>query len=117
MISVLAGSTIGLVLGGVLAAFNWRYVFLVSVPVGIIGTIWSYWKLKETGQIRRHQKLDIWGNVTFGVGLTLVLVALSYGLIPYGTASTGWSDPWVIGCARGGSGIAGVVSVDRIART
>jgi len=96
MISVLAGSTIGLILGGVLATFDWRYVFLVSVPVGIVGTIWSYWKLKETGRVRRKQKLDIWGNVTFGVGLTLVLVAVSYGLVPYGTASTGWGDPWVL---------------------
>jgi MFS family permease len=96
MISVLAGSTIGLVLGGVLATFDWRYVFLVSVPVGIVGTVWSYWKLKETGTIRRNQKLDVWGNVTFGVGLTLVLVAVSYGLVPFGSGSTGWSDPWVI---------------------
>jgi EmrB/QacA subfamily drug resistance transporter len=97
MISVLAGSTIGLILGGILATFNWRYVFLVSVPVGIIGTIWSYWKLKETATIRRNQKLDVWGNITFGVGLTLLLIGISYGLIPYGTASTGWGDPWVIG--------------------
>jgi MFS family permease len=102
MISVLAGSTIGLVLGGVLATFDWRYVFLVSVPVGIIGTVWSYWKLKETGQIRRNQKLDIWGNVTFGVGLTLVLVAVSYGLVPFGATSTGWGDPWVIASLAGG---------------
>lgn len=96
MISVLAGSTIGLILGGVLAAFDWRYVFLVSVPVGIVGTVWSYWKLKETALIRRNQKLDIWGNVTFGVGLTLVLLAVSYGLVPYGASATGWGDPWVI---------------------
>lgn len=102
MISVLAGSTIGLVLGGVLATFDWRYVFLVSVPVGIIGTVWSYWKLKETGQIRRNQKLDVWGNVTFGVGLTLVLVAISYGLVPFGTSNTGWGDPWVVGSLAGG---------------
>ncbi|MDA4116823.1 MAG: MFS transporter [Thaumarchaeota archaeon] len=96
LISVLAGSTVGLVLGGVLAAFDWRYVFLVSVPVGIIGTVWSYWKLKETAVITKNQKLDLWGNVTFGLGLTLLLVGISYGLIPYGSASTGWSDPWVI---------------------
>ncbi len=96
MISVLAGSTIGLVLGGVLATFDWRYVFLVSVPIGVIGTVWSYWKLKETSTIRRNQHLDIWGNVTFGAGLTLVLVAISYGLIPYGSSNTGWSDPWVV---------------------
>ncbi len=96
MISVLAGSTIGLILGGVLATFNWRYVFLVSVPVGIVGTIWSYWKLKETANIRANQKLDVWGNATFGIGLTLLLIGISYGLIPYGSASTGWGDPWVI---------------------
>jgi EmrB/QacA subfamily drug resistance transporter len=104
-IAVLAGSTIGLVLGGVLAAFDWRYVFLVSVPVGIVGTIWSYWKLKETAQIKRSQKLDIWGNITFGGGLTLVLVAISYGLIPYGSSSTGWVDPWVIAAMIGGLGL------------
>jgi EmrB/QacA subfamily drug resistance transporter len=108
MISVLAGSTIGLILGGVLATFDWRYVFLVSVPVGVIGTIWSYWKLKETAVIRRNQKLDIWGNVTFGVGLTLVLVAISYGLIPFGTASTGWGDPWVIASLVAGAALLAV---------
>jgi EmrB/QacA subfamily drug resistance transporter len=108
MISVLAGSTIGLILGGVLATFDWRYVFLVSVPVGVIGTIWSYWKLKETAVIRRNQKLDIWGNVTFGVGLTLVLVAISYGLIPFGTASTGWGDPWVIASLLAGVALLAV---------
>ncbi|MGA2666371.1 MAG: MFS transporter, partial [Nitrososphaerales archaeon] len=102
MISILAGSTIGLILGGVLAAINWRYVFLVSVPVGIIGTVWSYWKLKETGQIRRNQKLDVWGNATFGIGLTLVLIGISYGLIPYGSSSTGWGDPWVEASILGG---------------
>lgn len=102
MISVLAGSTIGLILGGVLAAFDWRYVFLVSVPVGVVGTVWSYWKLKETAQIRRNQKLDVWGNVTFGVGLTLVLLGVSYGLVPYGTSSTGWVDPWVVASTLGG---------------
>src|SRR5580658_8230398 len=108
MIAVRAGSTIGLILGGILATFDWRYVFLVSVPVGVIGTVWSYWKLKETAVIRRNQKLDVWGNVTFGVGLTLVLVAVSYGLIPFGTASTGWGDPWVIASLVAGTALLAV---------
>jgi EmrB/QacA subfamily drug resistance transporter len=105
MISILAGSTIGLILGGVLASINWRYVFLVSVPVGIIGTIWSYWKLRETGQIRANQRLDVWGNATFGVGLTLLLIGVSYGLVPYGSSSTGWGDPWVIASLGIGSAL------------
>jgi MFS family permease len=96
MVAVLAGSLIGLVGGGVLATFDWRYVFLVSVPVGIFGTVWSYWKLKEVGTINRNQTLDIWGNLTFGVGLTLVLIGITYGLMPYGTSSMGWGDPYVI---------------------
>lgn len=105
MVSFLAGSLIGLILGGVLAIYDWRLVFLVSVPVGIFGTVWSYWKLKELGTIRRNQKLDIWGNVTFGVGLTLVLIGITYGLLPYGSSSMGWSSPWVIVSIITGTGL------------
>jgi EmrB/QacA subfamily drug resistance transporter len=96
MVAVLAGSLVGLVGGGVLASIDWRYVFLVSVPVGIFGTIWSYWKLKELGTIRRNQHIDIWGNLTFGVGLTLILIGVTYGLMPYENSPMGWSDPYVI---------------------
>jgi EmrB/QacA subfamily drug resistance transporter len=94
--SVIVGSIVGLVLGGVLALFDWRYIFLVSVPVGAVGTVWSYAKLKEIATIRKNQKLDLWGNATFGGGLTLVLVGVTYALIPYGPSSMGWSSPWVL---------------------
>jgi EmrB/QacA subfamily drug resistance transporter len=96
MVAALAGSLVGLVLGGILVVFNWRLIFLVSVPVGALGTVWSYAKLKETGTIRKNQKLDIWGNAAFGGGLTLVLVGVTYGLIPWGASPMGWGDPWVI---------------------
>ena len=102
MVSLLAGSLIGLVMGGVLAYYDWRYIFLVSVPVGIAGTIWSYAKLKEIGRINRNQKLDIWGNLAFGGGLTLILVGVTYGLLPYGSSSMGWGNPWVIASLAGG---------------
>jgi MFS family permease len=95
-IAFLAGSLIGLVLGGILAVFNWRLVFLVSVPVGLIGTAWSYLKLKEQNIPKKNQKLDIWGNVAFGGGLTLILAGLIYGLTPYGNSVMGWGNPWVI---------------------
>ncbi|HYA77633.1 MAG TPA: MFS transporter, partial [Verrucomicrobiae bacterium] len=75
-VAFLAGSLLGLVLGGILAVIDWRWVFIVSVPVGVVGTVWSYWKLKELGTIKRNQKLDVWGNITFGAGLTLVLVGI-----------------------------------------
>jgi len=95
-VAALAGSLLGLILGGILAAINWRFIFLVSVPIGVAGTVWSYLKLKELGTIRKNQKLDPWGNATFGIGLTLILIAVTYGLIPYGNSQMGWSDPWVI---------------------
>jgi MFS family permease len=104
-VAFLAGSLIGLVLGGVLAIYDWRLVFLVSVPVGLFGTVWSYWKLKELGTIRRHQKMDVWGNITFGAGLTLILIGITYGLLPYGTSSMGWSSPWVIASLAAGIGL------------
>jgi EmrB/QacA subfamily drug resistance transporter len=95
-ISFLAGSLIGLVLGGVLAVYDWRLVFLVSVPVGVIGTIWSYWKLKEQHVMQKKQKLDILGNICFGGGLTLLLLGITYGLTPYGTSAMGWGNPFVV---------------------
>src|SRR6201981_2332813 len=77
----IAGSFIGLVLGGLLGPVDWRLVFLVSVPFGAGGTIWSYLKLRELG-VRRPAKLDWWGNVTFAAGLIAGLVGINYGLQP-----------------------------------
>ena len=95
-IAALAGSLVGLILGGLLATINWRYVFLVSVPVGILGTVWSYLKLKDHSIRHKDQKVDIAGNITFAGGLTLILLGITYGLMPYGTSSMGWGNPWVI---------------------
>ena len=95
-ISFLSGQFVGLILGGVLAFYNWRYVFLVSVPVGILGTVWAYLKLKETPLPQRARKIDVWGNVTFVSGLTILLIGITYALLPYGTDPMGWGDPWVL---------------------
>jgi MFS family permease len=58
-IAAIAGSLGGLLLGGVLAAIDWRLVFLVSVPFGLFGTVWAYLKLHEIATIGTGQKLDI----------------------------------------------------------
>lgn len=87
----------GLVLGGILAAIDWRAVFLVSVPFSVGGAIWAYLMLHETGRIRKNQKLDLPGNILFAIGLTSLLVGMTYGLLPYGTASMGWGSPLVLG--------------------
>jgi MFS family permease len=96
-IAAILGSVIGLILGGILAYFDWRLVFLVSVPVGIVGTVWGYLMLREIATIRGNQKIDWAGNITFACGATTLLVGITYGIQPYGGAPTGWGNPLVIG--------------------
>ncbi len=106
----IAGSFIGLVLGGILGPVDWRLVFLVSVPVGLFGTFWSWWKLEERG-IRQPARIDWWGNITFAVGLILVLVAITYGIQPYGGHVMGWTNPKVYGSMIGGLVLLAVFAV------
>ena len=98
-----SGMFIGLVLGGLLAPIDWRLVFLISVPVGLFGTVWAYLKLEEIGHHSRA-RIDWWGNLTFAIGLVLLMVAVTYGIRPYGSHATGWASPRVIGLL-----VAGVV--------
>jgi MFS family permease len=95
-IAGIAGALGGLLVGGVLASIQWRLVFWVSVPFGLFGTVWAYLKLHEMATIRRGQKIDYLGNATFAIGLTVLLVGLTYGIEPYGTSSMGWGNPYVI---------------------
>ncbi len=103
-VAAIAGSFIGLVLGGALAVVHWRAVFLVSVPIGLVGTIWAYKSLHETGE-RNPGRLDWPGNVTFFLGLTGLLTAITYGIQPYGNQTTGWTSPWVLGGLIGGAAL------------
>ena len=96
-VAAILGSVIGLILGGILSYFDWRLVFLVSVPVGIIGTVWAYLMLREVATIQREQKIDWAGNITFAVGTTVLLLGITYGIEPYGGSATGWGNPVVIG--------------------
>ena len=106
-IAAIAGSFIGLILGGLLAVIDWRAVFIVSVPLGIIGTIWSIKSLHEVGE-RSPGSLDIPGNLLFLLGLTSLLTGITYGIQPYGGAATGWLSPWVLGSIIGGIVLLGV---------
>jgi MFS family permease len=102
MVAAIAGSFLGLVIGGLLSEWHWRAVFWVSVPIGVVGTVWAYRSLHELGQ-RRTARLDIPGNVTFALGLTAILVAITYGIQPYGDRTMGWTNPWVLGGLAGGA--------------
>jgi MFS family permease len=100
-VALVTGSFIGLILGGVLAPIEWRLVFLVSVPFGVVGTVWAYLKLHDNG-IRIPSKIDWLGNVTFAVGLIALLTGIVYGIQPYGGHTMGWTNPEVLGGVFGG---------------
>jgi MFS family permease len=107
----LAGSFIGLVLGGVLSAWNWRAIFWVSVIVGAIGTFWAYKNLQETASRRSGVKVDWWGNLTLAVGLTALLAAITYGIQPYGGHTEGWTNPMVLAGLISGAVLLGLFGV------
>jgi len=109
-IAALAGMFIGLVAGGLLAAWDWRAVFWVNVPVGVFGTLWAYRRLRDNGE-RHRGPIDWWGNITFALGLGALLVGITYGIQPYGGQSMGWTNPVVLGELIGGVALLAVFAV------
>ncbi len=97
-----SGQFIGLVLGGLLAPISWRLVFLISVPVGLFGTVWAYRMLREVG-VHRREPIDWLGNVTFATGLVLVMIGVTYGIQPYQSHAMGWTSPLVLSCLGAGA--------------
>jgi MFS family permease len=87
----ISGSFLGLVLGGLLAAINWRLVFLVSVPFGVVGTVWSHLMLRELG-VRRAARIDWAGNASFAAGLILVMIGITWGIEPADGQDMGWTS-------------------------
>jgi MFS family permease len=102
-----SGTFIGLILGGILAPINWRLIFLVSVPIGLFATVWGYLRLRELGQ-RQPARIDWPGNITFAIGLILIMVGITYGIEPYGAHAMGWTSPLVLGCL--GLGLAFLIA-------
>jgi len=100
-IAGISGQFVGLLLGGLLAAWDWRAVFWVNVPVGVFGTLWAYRKLRDNGE-RHGRRIDWWGNVTFAVGLGAVLIAITNGIQPYRGHSMAWTNPAVFSLLAGG---------------
>jgi EmrB/QacA subfamily drug resistance transporter len=101
MMAAVIGQFIGLLLGGALASIDWRWVFLINVPIGAVGTVWAYLFLQEKG-IRINSKIDYLGNITFAGALTLALIGVTYGIQPYGKSLTGWGNPFVISTIAAG---------------
>ena len=101
-IAGISGQFVGLLLGGLLAAWDWRAVFWVNVPIGVWGTIWAYRSLREIATTKRA-RIDWAGNILFAIGATSLLAAITYGIQPYGGHATGWTNPLVIAGLAGGT--------------
>ena len=95
VVAAIGGQFVGLLIGGLLADTDWRLVFWINVPFGLIGTVWAYWRLREIPNRVSH-KIDWTGNITFGLGLILILSAITYGIQPYGEQVMAWESPKVL---------------------
>ena len=86
-IAAAAGFVLGPVVGGVLTAVDWRWVFLFNVPIGVFGTVWGIRRLREPVRLPAHQHFDWFGSLAFTVGLGSLLMALSLVAFP----TLGWT--------------------------
>ena len=112
-VGFVGGSLIGLVLGGILASIDWHLIFTINVPIGIIGTVWAYMSLHEVATIRKDQKIDLPGIIAFAASLVLLLISLTYGLLPYGNSSMGWGSPFVeLGILAGIATMIGFIFIE-----
>jgi len=89
-----AGGAVGLIAGGLLVQYlNWRWVFFVNVPIGLVIALLATRVLPESE--RRRGAFDLPGAITGSLGLA----ALVYGLSSAGTTPNGvshWGDTKVI---------------------
>ena len=81
-IAAAAGFLVGPVVGGLLTAISWQWVFLVNVPLGIAGTVWGFFKLREPVSLPAKQRFDWLGSLTFVFGLGSLLLAVSLVAFP-----------------------------------
>jgi MFS family permease len=109
-IAGISGQFVGLLLGGLLAAWDWRAVFWINVPIGVFGTLWAYRSLREISS-KHRSSIDWIGNVTFAVGASGLLAAITYGIQPYGGHATGWTNPLVLTGLIGGSALLVVFGI------
>ncbi|MEL9991580.1 MAG: MFS transporter [Thermoproteus sp.] len=117
-ISFSAGSLTGLLVGGLLAVVDWRLVFLVNVPFGVLNALWSYRVVYNISPGVGKVFVDWAGTITLAAGLLLLLLGLAFSMIPYGNSMMGWSNPLVWAMLSAGlTLIVAVVPLERRAKT
>jgi len=94
-----AGAAVGLILGGWLTEYSWRWTLLINVPIGIAAAVLAPMVLAESA--RRRIALDLPGALSG----TLGLLSLVYGLTRAADASHGWGDTWTIAALAAGAAL------------
>src|SRR5512138_3224040 len=75
------GGVAGPILDGlILTLADWRWIFFINVPVGIFGAVWGYRVLKEMSIRKKGERFDVIGAISFSIGLTALLIALTLGI-------------------------------------
>ena len=77
-----AGLVLGPLVGGLLAPIGWQWIFLVNVPIGVIGTVWAFVRLREPVKMPKGQLFDWIGSSVFTIGLTAFLLGLTFIAFP-----------------------------------
>ena len=76
-----AGGVLGPILGGIiLNSGNWRWIFFINIPIGILGALWGFLALKEMSTRRKGEKFDPLGALAFSLSLISLLFALTLGI-------------------------------------
>ena len=75
-----ASAVLGPLIGGPLIdLFNWRAIFLLNLPVGLIGLAMALAFVTESVSEKKSYRFDWWGAVTLGVGLASLVLLLDKG--------------------------------------
>jgi EmrB/QacA subfamily drug resistance transporter len=90
-IAAMAAPAIGPTLGGYLVEYaNWRLIFYINLPIGLLNLFLAGIILRETPLVK-GKHLDLAGMATICIGLFCILLALSDG------TKYGWNSPFIVG--------------------
>ena len=91
--SFAAATVFGPLLGGFLIDnFGWRSIFLVNLPIGLIGIIMAFIFVNESVSDRPTVRFDWWGAITLGVALSALVLVLDRGM------DWGWTSMEAMSC-------------------
>lgn len=87
------GTAIGPVVGGILVQnVGWQSIFLLNVPIGIVGIVLSLWAIRESRDERAPRTIDVYGLLTSALFVFCLVLALIQG----NDADKGWTSAYIL---------------------